>query len=424
MFLQLETDHLQARFLQFLLWVRMLAMPIHLVVLVVLFRVVDYPVDATLPILVIGLYLATTVYAWRQLQTPTRVTDQLLFWQLTIDVAALTALLFATAGAANPFTVLLLLPVTISAATLQPRATWTIVTLSVLSYSALMWAPQQSGHHHHYDGADIGLHLWGMWLGLVVVASLIAFFVARIGQTLRQHDRTLARAKDEALRAEHVINLANLAAGTAHELGAPLATIAVLATELQDESVDNKELRQGLVLLRGQVERCKEILSRMALDAGQSRADAGQTMALEEYIDFLLRDWSEQRPNVQLTGNFKGALPAPKLLADRSLTQAIQNVLNNAADASPENVRFDACWSDGLLTIQIVDDGEGIDPSKAKQIGTSPFSTKHNTGGLGFGVLVSRSVLERLGGRLTLSPGDGKGTCATIELPLGALATE
>lgn len=424
MFSRHDTPNLQARFLLFLLTARILAMPVHFLVLLVVPDMLVQPVDLKVAALVIAGYLVITFHGWRQLGTPGAVTDKLLFWQLVADVVAITAILFTMAGAANPFTVLLLLPVTVSAATLRPRATWAIVTLSTIGYTALMLDLNPSGHGHHGHGAEIRLHLWGMWLGFIIVASLIAFFVARIGSTLRQHDQELAQARDQVLRAEHVISLANLAAGTAHELGTPLATMAVLATEMQEECSNDPSFSRQLVLLRGQVDRCKTILSRMAIDAGQSPAEAGQTMGLEKYIDSLLQDWSEQRPNVHLTRHCEGQLPAPKLFADRSLTQAIHNVLNNAADASPQQVGFSARWSDGVLTIHIHDDGDGVDPAKADQIGTTPVSTKRGSGGLGFGVLVSRSVLERLGGRLTLSPRQGKGTCATIELPLTMLATE
>ena len=275
-----------------------------------------------------------------------------------MDLVTLTASLGIAGGSSNPLVSLLLLPVTIATATLPPRLSWWVAGTAASCYTLLMFVPMPAAMAHH-GGDAFAFHIWGMWYGFLLSAVLVTLFVARIGGTLRDHDQALAEARERAVRDERCLALGTLAAGTAHELGTPLPTMAVIAADLADEWQDTPDLAERLGVLRSQVERCKGILGRMAMDAGDLRADAGRRMALDAFLGELLEDWQALRPGVQVKAGWSRPSPAPQIVAERALTQAIQNILNNAADASPQAVAVTATWDATHLDIEVQDQGPG-----------------------------------------------------------------
>jgi two-component system sensor histidine kinase RegB len=185
-----------------------------------------------------------------------------LFGQLCVDLMALAVLLYLSGGAANPLISLLLIPVAVAALSLPGRLTAAVTVLAVAIYSLLTWfyLPLSVGDAER----AARLHLAGMWLTFVVSAAMIAWFVARMTASIRERDRRLAAAREQALRDERVVALGALAAGAAHELGTPLATIAVLVGELEREPALDADARADLALVREQVALCKGIISGMA----------------------------------------------------------------------------------------------------------------------------------------------------------------
>ncbi|MCG3200590.1 MAG: Sensor histidine kinase RegB [Gammaproteobacteria bacterium] len=367
-----------------------------------------------LPIaIVMGVLAAFTIRSWRGMRAGRQITEAVVMRQLCVDIAALAVLLYFTGGSRNPFVSLFLLPITVAAATLRPAYTWLLAAAAAGCYTLLMFYHRQTLQWVH-DGDHFALHLWGMWLGFLLSAGIVAFFVARIGATLRAHDRELAGARQ-------MMALGTLAAGAAHELGTPLATMAVLARELQHDLNDEKALREGLTLLRTQVDRCKEILGRMAAQAGERRAEGGARTTIDRYLEAVVREWRVLRPEVQAMVKLDGPQPAPAILADRTVTQALINVLNNAADASPANVEVAGHWDAGKLKIEVRDRGAGVPPGLAGEIGKAFVTTKAE--GMGLGLYIARTTLGRLGGHVELrNRGDGRGAVASIDLPLAGLS--
>jgi two-component system sensor histidine kinase RegB len=372
-----------------------------------------------LPLALLGAALAAyTLHALRR--RPPGGTERTILGEAALDVASLSVALYLTGGSSNPLVSLLLLPVTVAAATLEPRRSGWLAGAAAGCYTALMFVHLPFPAAHHAEGG-FELHVWGMWYGFLLSAALVAYFVARIGATLRAHDRALAHAREEALRAEQVLALATLATGTAHELGTPLSTMAVLAADLADEYRQDPELAGRLGVLRGQVERCKGILARMAVIAGEARADAGRRVAVDDYLEELMSEWRAVRPDARVQVGWQGCSPAPQIVADRALTQAIHNVLNNAADASPEAVEVQAAWAATHLDIEVRDLGPGLPAGVRERLGEPLVSGKVERGGMGLGLFLARSVIERLGGEVTLSPRSPRGVSARIHLPLDQL---
>ncbi len=366
---------------------------------------------------VLALY---TAWSWLRLRGGMVVHSSTLLTQLLADLLALSLLIYLSGGSTNPFTALLLLPITVAAATLRPLLTWLVTGLAILSYTLLMFFHVPlGGMSHGIHGFTV--HVWGMWFGFVLSALLVAFFVARIGATLRNNAAALARAREEALEAERLVALGTLAAGTAHELGTPLATMAVLARELEHELSDEPELASQLQLLRGQVDRCKEILSGMARKAGQLRAEAGECQPLDRFLEGMLTHWREAHPACSLEVSLEGAGAPPEVIADRTLSQALENLLNNAAEVSPDSIRFSARWQESRLQLSLCDEGPGLPPRVREELGRPFVSTKPPGEGMGLGIYLARNTIERLGGTLRFREGRPRGTCIEIELPLAQL---
>lgn len=409
--------------LTYLLLLRLFAVGGQLLALGMMAWVFDLPLP-WLPVTVIILaLLAYTLFSWRHARETTASTDGAIMRQLLVDVAALTGVVYFTGGPANPFITLFLLPITFAAASLRPRHTWLIATAAIVAYTWLMFFHEpllHQQHHHHHDHAADGfsLHLWGMWYGFIIIAALLAFFVARIGRALRERDRALAAAREETLRGQQLVAMGTLAAGTAHELGTPLSTMAVVVNDLEHEYQDQAELADSLRLLRQQISRCKDVLARMAADAGQLQADAGSRQPVNEFLQSVIDDWQALRQDVELEQDWQGSKPAPEIITDRVLTQALVNVFNNAADAAASRVKILVKWNDDLLSLEVTDDGDGMDQEARLRAGIVPYSSKPPGEGLGLGLFLARTTLQRFGGQLELHDAPGGGLCVTIKLPL------
>ncbi|MDO9054523.1 MAG: hypothetical protein Q7U37_11425 [Gallionella sp.] len=184
-----------------------------------------------------------------------------LFIQLGCDVLALSVLLYYAGGSTNPFVSLYLLPLVIAAATLPSRFTWAMAALTTACYSLLMVYYIPLPHNHQDMDSAFNTHVMGMWLGFVISAVVVAYFVVKMAEAVRSRDELLAQVREEILRNERLVALGTQAAGAAHELGTPLSTMAVVIGELQhDADASPAELRESLTMLDEQVRSCNRIL--------------------------------------------------------------------------------------------------------------------------------------------------------------------
>ncbi len=398
--------------LRYLLLLRTFAMGVQIAALIAAHMFLHAPLPWPPIIGVMLLLAAVTLFSWRGVAARRPVPEAEVLCQLFLDIGALTALLYFTGGSWNPFVSLFLLPVTVAAATLRPAYTWLLVACAAACYTALMFLHQHTLHWVHEDD-HYSPHLWGMWFGFLLSAVVVAYFVARIGATLRAHDRELAEARQW-------LALGSLAAGTCHELGTPLSTMAVLAKDLQRERQGDPGLVDGLRVLRGQIDRCKDILSRMSAQSGQAQALGGGRVDVDRYLAQLVDEWRILRPDPEVSVQLRGPQPPPCIIADRTLSQAIMNVLHNAADASPGRVEIEGRWDESELKVLIRDEGGGLPPGIAARVGRAFVTTKPH--GLGMGLPLAHLALKRLGGRLVLRErAAGRGVVAEISLPLKTL---
>jgi two-component system sensor histidine kinase RegB len=353
---------------------------------------------------------------------------------LLLDVASLTALFYFSGGSTNPFVMLYLLPLAIAAAALPAGYVWGMAGVTTACYTALLAWHVPLPHSGQAHDADFGMHVLGMWLGFVLSAALIAWFAVKMAATVRERDRTLAALRENALRHERVLALGTLATGAAHELGTPLSTMAVLVKDIEPEQGISAD---KLGILRTQIARCKEILASLSAAAGQVRAESGQSLALDDWLRDLTERWLTLRPGVNARRHFEGTQPAPRVVAELTLAQAITNILNNAADASPDSVEIDARWNADELVLEIADRGAGLAPEVQASIG-APFLADGNearaaglgwpecgfttkSDGLGLGLFLAYTTLNRFGGDVRLMQRDGGGVLCRLTLPLATL---
>ncbi|HEX8988557.1 MAG TPA: ATP-binding protein [Rhodocyclaceae bacterium] len=360
----------------------------------------------------LALMAGFNAHAAKRLAAGETPTTRMLAMQVAVDLVVLGVLLFLSGGGANPLVSLLLLPVATAALVLPARWTAVAAVAAVALYSFLFYwfVPLQVGDAQRATS----LHLAGMWLTFAVSAVLIAWLIVRMTASIRSRDAALAAAREQALRDERVIALGALAAGAAHELGTPLATIAVLAEELEAEPAMPEAARADLALLRRQVAACKGIVTGLAERAGAARLEGARALAADRWAREAVARWQSTRPRAACALTIDGTLPAPQLAVDETLEQALANLLNNAANASADAVELRLDWNGERFSAEVADRGPGFPEEVLAQAGRAPLAS--TTGGAGIGLLLACAAVSRFGGRLTLA--NRGGAVARIELPL------
>jgi two-component system sensor histidine kinase RegB len=344
-------------------------------------------------------------------------------WAFVLDTLCLTFLLMLAGGPTNPFSLLYLVHITLSAIILTKRWTWVLGALSTLCFGLLfrVYRPIPALEMHRpADGTN--LHLIGMWIGFGVAAFLVALFSGKISELLRQHEDSLRRMQAELAKRDRLASLATLSAGAAHELNTPLGTIAVVARELElfaTNTARNEAIAEDSRLIRTEVDRCREILWRMSVQGAQPAALGSESVEAAELLADVCREIQQPaRLTVEVSS---AAVPAAALTVPRrAVAQALIALTRNALEASApdEAVRVVARQEGANFQFVIADRGKGMTPNTLRRIGEPFFTTKEPGKGMGLGTFLVRTLAEQLGGRLTFESSPQTGTLATLELPL------
>jgi len=382
------------------------------------------PVVAMLVILLLRALL--DVLTVRGLRREAEVGEATFLLHLVADIVALGVLLFLSGGVTNPAISLLLVPVIVAAPTLPPRAVGFIALLATATYVLLMFfsLPLAVGDTER----AMRLHLIGMGITFAVSALLISWFVVRMTAAIRARDAALAAAREEVLRGERLAALGALATGAAHRLGTPLATLAVTLGDLAHEATLPAEARADIDLMRAQVERCKAILSSLTSEAGVARLEGARLAAAGPWLETACARWQRLHANavpVRLT--FAPGAQDARLIVDQAIEQALENLLDNAVEADASSIDVGIRIEAGRLVLVVADDGDGL--PTAVLAGGAKAPQTDGARGLGLGLFLARTAIERLGGGLALAnrpeggaevrliwPASGQGTmpCNTI----------
>ena len=343
---------------------------------------------------------------------------------LAVDVIVLTGLLYFTGGPHNPFNFLYLVYIALAAVVLRPAESWALAGLSVAAFGGLflqhvplagLGGMDHGGHAHHAGGPDpMDLHLRGMWVAFAVGALFIVYFVTRVTRALAEREAALHRAREAAASTERLASLATLAAGAAHELATPLGTIAVVARELELELEGRPEADDARVI-RSQVKRCRGVLDQLAVDAGRSRGESDGHLTVGALLDTAMEGLPTSRVVCSVPESTR-ELPIPGYRS--ALSQMVRAVVRNGLDATggegPVHVLVQP--QDSGVRLRVRDAGAGMDEDTLRRA-TEPFFTTKETAGMGLGLFLARTTLERLGGTLEIESSPDTGTTVDLCLP-------
>ena len=338
------------------------------------------------------------------------------------DTLVLTAMLYATGGANNPFTAIYLLHVTVAAILLPPWGPWLVVGLCGGCFALLFVSP------HHLVSAsgstccsDIGSHLRGMLFSMVFAGAGIAYFVSRLSSNLTRHRIDLDEARAVSARNEHFGALATLAAGLAHELATPLGTIAVVSADLEkqvDGGCRSEACRSDAALIRREVVRCRNILERLGNEALQSEKTAGvaiEPSSLSARLAPYLGEGHFRRLQVRTGEGVEEAFVLPEV----GLLQCLAVLVKNACEAGgSDGAVFLGVESRGAeVCFTVTDTGSGMSEEVVSRLGEPFFSTKEPGIGMGLGLFLVRTFVARHHGTLEVDSVPGRGTEVRLLFP-------
>ncbi|MWJ28432.1 sensor histidine kinase [Halomonas sediminis] len=353
---------------------------------------------------------------WWRLGRPKAVTHAEYLAHLLADIVGLSLVFYFTGGSTNPFITYYLVPITIAAATLPWRHAWIIAAMAMAAYTFLMFHYQPIPQLAQLNTeTPLSLHILGMWINFGLSAGLVTFFIYKMAHALRNRDQALSRTREAALRNEQVLAVATQAAGTAHELGTPLSTMAVLLNEMQHDAEKDSVLAQDISLLRQQVDICKSRLQHLVAQADRRKMAEPEVLDAEYWLAAVVQRWLVLRPDVSHRFEIAEHRGRPWIAVDTTLDQALTNLLNNAADANPDSIFIRLDWNESKVVIDIRDHGPGVAMSIADQLGETFISTKSK--GMGIGLFLTHATINRLGGGVSLYNHPEGGTLTEVTLP-------
>jgi two-component system sensor histidine kinase RegB len=338
---------------------------------------------------------------------------------VAVDTLVLGSLLYFTGGASNPFVTLLLVPIALAAAALSARAITAVAALAGIAYLLLLrwYLPLPMPMH---GGGGFSLHVAGMGVNFVITALLLGFFINRLARALRVQQLEVQRVRERALRDEGILAIATQAAGAAHELNTPLATMRTLLPELRREHSSDAVLEEDLGLLQDQVDRCRTILREMVAFGQVQLSQEAERMPLQTFVHGCLERFQLLRPEADLSLDLPDTAARIALRVPPGLRHALINLLNNAADASAvldsHAVELRVRCEGGWLELVVRDHGPGFDA------GDEPVALGRSgkQGGLGLGLALAEATAERLDGELTAGNTSG-GAQVRLRLPLAVI---
>ncbi|AZN97624.1 HAMP domain-containing histidine kinase [Mesorhizobium sp. M9A.F.Ca.ET.002.03.1.2] len=351
-----------------------------------------------------------------------RLTPLPAFAILTFDSLQLAGLLYMTGGLTNPFSVLVTVPVVISATSLPLRLTAILGTLVMVAASLLVFFHLPLPW---YEGAPLAMpfiYVAGMWMAVFSSIAFTAIYAFRVAEEARLLANALAATELVLQREQHLSALDGLAAAAAHELGTPLATITLVAKEMEKALRGDPKYGEDVTLLRSQSERCREILKRLTSLSSEGEAHLSRLplTSLVEEVTAPHRDFGisiKLRPGERVG-------PEPVGRRNPGVIYGLGNLVENAVDFARKVVTVRWSWNEATVTFSITDDGSGFPPEIIDRIGEPYMSTRQGTeagGGLGLGLFIAKTLLERSGATLDFrnSSEPGEGAVVQISWPRG-----
>jgi two-component system sensor histidine kinase RegB len=319
---------------------------------------------------------------------------------LGYDTLQLAVLLYLTGGLQNPFAILILAPVTVAATILSRRAVIALSVLAVAAISvlALRHLPLPWRSEPLVFPPELVL---GIWIALVLATVFIGAYTWSIAQGARRLRDAMAATQLALAREQRVSAVGALAAAAAHELGSPLATIAVVAKELARELPDDSPHAEDAALLLSQSERCRRILAELAQHPEEDGGSPYTRLPISALVDAAAAPYREQGVRLILATAGGRAGEEPLVIRSPEIMHGLNNLVQNAVQFAAREVSVTTFWDAATVTVEIDDDGPGFPLHLFGRLGEPYLSTRTGaTDHMGLGIFIAQSLLERSGAKL------------------------
>ena len=354
---------------------------------------------------VIGNLIAMFVFPENKLLSESENAFMIMF-----DLLQLSFLLFLTGGLNNPFSVLVVGPVTISASVLSVRSTLLIAAIAIVLVTAMLefYLPLRTQQYFILRIPDV--FLYGNWVAIVIAILFSSVYSRRVVSEMASMSGALAATQMALSREQKLTDLGGVVAAAAHELGTPLATIKLTSAELIEELEDRPELQEDAALIREQANRCRDILQSMG------RAGKDDLHLRMAPLSTVIEDAAEPHleRGKQVFFDHHDIEEGPTILRRPEIIHGLRNLIQNAVDFSASTVWVDSEWTDDRITVRIMDDGRGYPSHLIGRIG-DPFVRRRRTErdrkqrpgyeGMGLGLFIAKTLLERSGAELSFANG-------------------
>ncbi len=430
---QSRSDWVRLRTLVVLRWV---AITGQIVAVVVALRIYDLQIATGLIALTIGASIVANLVSSFIYPQSRRLSEREASLMLVFDVLQLGLLLYLTGGLNNPYALLMLAPVTIAATMLHLRST---VLLALLSMALLTVIGPWHIPILTADGVALelpALFRFGFWTALMIGVVFIAIYARQVTTEMHAMGEALLATQLALAREQKLTDLGGVVAAAAHELGTPLATIKLVSAEMMEELDDHPDLRADAALIRSQADRCRDILQSMGRagkeDVHLRRAPL-QTVVQEAAEPHLNRG---KAVRVAVAPDGDAAQRQPVIRRRPEIIHGLRNLIQNAVDFAETAVEIDIRWTDDRIFVQITDDGPGFPASVIGRIG-DPFMRRRRVDqdrarrpgyeGMGLGLFIAKTLLERSGARLSFANGGGDdqpGAIVIVEWPRDKVAVD
>ncbi|MBV8767606.1 MAG: ActS/PrrB/RegB family redox-sensitive histidine kinase [Hyphomicrobiales bacterium] len=350
-----------------------------------------------------------------------RLSDRLAALLLGADILQLSVLLYLTGGLDNPFAILFVAPVLISAMALAPGRTLGLGVLAGCAVTALALAHLPLPWYADASVTLPDLYRLGIWTAIMLSLGFTGVYAWRIAKEGRDLAQALAATELVLAREQHLSQLDGLAAAAAHELGTPLATITLVAQELDRVVPKDGPMAEDVSLLRDEVRRCRGILSKLTT-LSQTAAGPWAVMSLHHLLEEVI---SPQRAfDVRIETKLDGKGPEPSTRRNPGVIYGLGNLLDNALGFALKTVVVEAAWTDFSVTVRIKDDGKGFPPDILSRVGEPYLTTRGGDteeleagSGLGLGLFIAKTLLERSGATISASNLAQGGAMLTVAWP-------
>lgn len=371
-----------------------------------------FRLELGLCLIAIGAAVVANVAAYMILPGSKRLSETEAFLTLLFDISQLAFLLYLTGGINNPFALLILAPVTISATALHLRTTLALgaAAMALITLISLASLPLQMD-----SGQVIAMPPllgFGFWLAVVIGILFLGLYSRRVALEIRAMSEALLATQMALAREQKLTDLGGVVAAAAHELGTPLATIKLVSTELIEELEDRPELAEDAQLIRDQADRCRDILRSMG------RAGKDDLHLRQAPLDDVIREAAEPHQNrgkaihIALKPGHGGEDRHPVIFRQPEIIHGLRNMVQNAVDFARSQVWVDAEWTGSTISIRIVDDGHGYplniigrigDPFVRSRPVSEPSTERPEYEGMGLGLFIAKTLLERSGAELSFA---------------------